>query len=117
MRQRGERMGNKRQFFRVDFYDVEVTAIAQREKHHGRIRDLSGNGISFYLQDKVDFTECIVEFALEKQTYTLDAVLIRREYTAFGEYVYACTFTSIDERTQSGMMSILLKLDAKRRKK
>ena len=113
----GEKMQNHRQFFRVRLFDEPVILQSEHGFYHGIIRDLSGNGISLYLGEDIEFEECIVEFTLKDEHYVLSAKKVRKEKTSYGEYIYACTFTNLPEKTQSTILSLLLRLDAIRRKK
>lgn len=110
-------MGNKRDFFRLDFYDVAVEVQVEEVIYHGRVRDISGNGIGIYLQENVELKECVIRFTLQEEPFQLAAFLIRKKYTGHGETLYACTFPAIEEKVQSKLMSTLLKLDVQARKK
>lgn len=113
----GGEMENHRQFFRIRLFDEPVIVQHEQGFHEGIIRDVSGNGMSFYLAEDMVLNECVLEFALKEERYILAAKGVRKEKIAQGEYVYACTFLNVPEKTQSSILSTLLRLDAVRRKK
>lgn len=110
-------MENHRQFFRIRFFEEPLILEKEAGVYEGVIRDLSGNGVSFYLHEDIEFEECVLHFTLKNEKYTLTAQKVRKEKGENGEYVYACTFVGANEKTQSAIVSELLKLDAIRRKK
>lgn len=110
-------MGNNRQFFRIQFFEESVVIQDETGVYRGTVRDLSGGGISFYLEEPLAFDTCILQVELKKETYILHAKKVRVEKKAHDEYVYGCQFIDIDEKTQSSIVSELLRMDAIRRKK
>lgn len=110
-------MDNRREFFRIAVLEIEMAAHISGEKHRGKLRDLSGSGVSFYLGKEIDFDKATVEFQLEDDSFEEEISLIRKEYTQFGDYLYACHFIGLDDKTQSRMLSTLLRWDALRRYK
>lgn len=112
-------MQNKREFFRLDLYNMDVELLIGKEKYKGKVRDLSGNGISFILEDDVIFKECKVKFELKETHFHIDAQFVRRKIER--EYpfqaIYACTFNTLKDSEKGKISSILLQMDAIRRRK
>lgn len=115
--ERKEEIKNKRNFFRISLYEIAVDVILSKKTTRAIIKDISGNGMSFFTKEKIAFDICEVYFKINQKIYHLDAKLIRKEDVKFGEYTYAVNFIRISEKTKTALTSELLKIDAKRRKK
>lgn len=110
-------MDNRREFFRIAVLEIEMVACIDGETHRGKLRDLSGSGVSFYLGREIEFDKAMITFRLENDSFEEEISLIRKEYTQFGDYLYACHFVELEEKIQSRMLSTLLRWDALRRNK
>lgn len=109
-------MEEKREFFRVALYNVPITTVIHGLTFEGKVRDVSGAGISFYLTEDVSFEECEVTFTIENQTFTFEAQLIRKGDIKYGTYSYACAFKTSKDKEKAKLSAILFKLDAKKRR-
>lgn len=107
---------NRRNFFRVDLYNENLIVRFYNQEHKGWIRDLSGNGISFYIEVNEEFEECEVEFTIGDETFIHKATCIRRGETKMMRTMYACQFVDIKPKERSKISAKLLRLDAERRK-
>lgn len=110
-------MDNRRNFFRLDLYNVEAWLDIEGTRHKGRLLDISGNGLKWCINKDLAFENAYVEFQLGMKDYSLVCELIHKKPREGKEVSYACRFSSIDEKTQSQLVSELLKMDAKRRRK
>lgn len=107
-------MDNKREFFRLDVFNIAIEAIIRKERFKGTIRDVSGNGVSFYMYDDIGFVHCELRFALGKEEFTVPASLIRKKREKDGRTFYACTYRELPDKIQAKISSQLLRLDADR---
>lgn len=109
-------MDNKRNFFRVDFYDIDFDIFINGLTYHAQLRDISGNGVSFYLNENINFRNCSIKLTLNDFTYKINAYLVRKREFHQERFIYACKFLDLDEKLESKLTSSLLKIEALRRK-
>jgi c-di-GMP-binding flagellar brake protein YcgR len=123
-------MNNKRNFFRVNLYNVPVEMLILEVNHQkqagelfykGKILDVSGNGIAVILENKIPYEaeEKIVLrifFTIEKQPFTFEAEVVRVTERTKLETIYAAKYIHASEKEQEKLSSILFKIDAKRKK-
>ena len=110
-------MKNKREFFRVELYYLPITVHSNGRERTGLIRDVSGNGISFTLSENVTMSDATLSFQIEGVAFQFEARLIRQSKNQKGDFTYAMTYVKADEKVQAKLVSLLLRLDAIRRRK
>lgn len=115
-------MDNKREFFRVDLHQYNVTVLPKdgdekKYRFDGKIRDISGNGISFYLNKDLDFKEASLRFMIEHEVFNFNTRLIRKDKITSGQVIYACVFQEELEKNKARLSSLLLKIQGQRLKK
>jgi len=114
-------MANQRDFFRVRFHEkvMSVVNLEAERDYEVYIRDISGNGISFFLSKKVEMkknTFLYVQFELEQRIFELTCSVVRI-VEENGEFVYGCRFEGMKESEKANLSSLLFKIDAIRHKK
>ena len=111
-------MENQRNFFRVTMYEHPVTVKGFGDPIEAHMRDVSGNGISFYTKNQFQEGDTLhVSFSIKEQEFEFDAKVERIGEGSRGRYVYGCRFLGQKEKETSILSSILLRLDAEKRKK
>jgi len=115
---------NRREFYRVNLYHESVLVRflsnnGRREEIEANIEDISGNGIRFRTSDHGLFTDCEMEFDIHGQSFQRSGKFKRREENnkVNGEYKYVVAFDKVSEKEQSRLTSLLLRIDALRRRK
>jgi hypothetical protein len=110
-------VSNKRGFFRLSIYNEELILTNNGVEYQGKLKDISGNGLSFYLEEEIYFDTAFVKFSLSNVEYSVQCRFIRREEISVNEFSYACQFMTLNQKKQSKLMSTLIRMDALRRRK
>lgn len=108
---------NKRAFFRLTNFEKPIEIVHKEQVYTADLRDISGNGISFYTTDRLPLEEeVLVRFQLEKTSYAFVTKLIREQEGTIGRRLYAGMFMGQTAKQQSTLSAHLLRLEASRRK-
>jgi c-di-GMP-binding flagellar brake protein YcgR len=110
-------MNNRRQFFRLELYTIPVHIEFENKSYSGRIKDLSGGGMSFYLEEDVHLSSVSISFSIDGSSFSREGEFIRKEKRQYGEIAYAVSFNQVPSKEESRLLAALIRLDAKRRKK
>ena len=110
-------MDNKREFFRINLYGVEVSVSHFGMRNTGELNDISGNGLSFYSTGSwVPTSVLMLKFSIKGIQFTRTAKVVRVEAAEMGKSRYAVVFIDQSEREKSQLSSVLLRIQAERRK-
>lgn len=109
-------MSNKREYFRVNIFNVKIRIENEIQRMNGRIRDISGNGISIYTTKELKEEEpYVIEFELKEEYFILATRLVRKEPKIDGEFIYAFTYENIEPKEQEKLMKILFQMEIMRK--
>ncbi|MDU9694135.1 PilZ domain-containing protein [Priestia sp. SB1] len=107
-------MDNKREFFRLELKDEDVTVIHPGGKEAAMIKDISATGLSFEAHYEFVFEWAILLFQVNKIKFERKALFVRRNGLASGKYFYAVRFINFDEEERKKLFQAIMQEQAKK---
>ncbi|WP_456363422.1 PilZ domain-containing protein [Priestia aryabhattai] len=107
-------MDNKREFYRLELSEEDVTVIHPGGKEAAMIKDISATGLSFEANYEFAFEWAILLFQVNKIKFERKALFIRRNSQRSGKYFYAVQFINFTEADRQKLFQAIMQEQAKK---